>query len=185
MEGSTGTPRHATVPTDPTGTKGGPMGLNELSGVLWRERQLLELLLFKLEEEQLILTSGRTQWLGHATREVESVLDQIRTAELGRSIEADEAAREVGLPEGSGLRAIAQAAPNPWNTLLGEHHAAFVDLTDQINQLAQGNRELLSASHRATRETLLSLQETVDTYDPHGTAATAVAGASHLFDQAL
>ena len=54
------------------------MGLNELSGVLWRERQLLELLLFKLEEEQLILTSGRTQWLGHATREVESVLDQIR-----------------------------------------------------------------------------------------------------------
>jgi hypothetical protein len=161
------------------------MGLNELSGVLWRERQLLELLLFKLEEEQLILTSGRTQWLGHATREVESVLDQIRTAELGRSIEADEAAREVGLPEGSGLRAIAAAAPNPWDALLGEHHAAFVDLTDQINQLAQGNRDLLSASHRATRETLLSLQETVDTYDPRGTAASAAAGTSHLLDRAL
>jgi hypothetical protein len=161
------------------------MGLNELSGVLWRERQLLELLLFKLEEEQLILSSGRTQWLGHATREVESVLDQIRTAELGRAMEADEAAREVGVPEGSGLRMIADAAPAPWNELLGEHHAAFVTLTEQINSLAQGNRELLSASHRATRETLLSLQETVDTYDPTGSAQAVPAGGSHLFDQAL
>ena len=65
------------------------MGVAELSAVLWRERQLLELLLFKLEEEQLVLSSGRTRWLGHATREVEQVLDQIRTAELGRSMEAD------------------------------------------------------------------------------------------------
>lgn len=160
------------------------MGLNELSGVLWRERQLLELLLFKLEEEQLILTSGRTQWLGHATREVESVLDQIRTAELGRSMEADEAARQVGVPVGSGLRLIAQAAPSPWDDLLADHHAAFVTLTDQINQLASSNRELLSASHRATRETLLSLQETVDTYDPHG-AATASATGARLLDRAL
>ena len=161
------------------------MSLNELSGVLWRERQLLELLLFKLEEEQLILTSGRTQWLGHATREVESVLDQIRTAELGRAMEADEAARQIGVPEGCGLRTIAEAAPAPWNDLLVEHHSAFVSLTDQINELAQGNRELLSASHRATRETLLSLQETVDTYDPRGGAASAVAGGSHLLDRAL
>ena len=85
------------VRADGRRTKGGQMGLNELSGVLWRERQLLELLLFKLEEEQLILSSGRTQWLGHATREVESVLDQIRTAELGRAMEADDAARQRAL----------------------------------------------------------------------------------------
>lgn len=160
------------------------MGLNELSGVLWRERQLLELLLFKLEEEQLILTSGRTQWLGHATREVESVLDQIRSAELGRSIEAEEAAREVGLPDGSSLRALAQRSPAPWDELLMDHHAAFVSLTDQIHALAQGNRDLLATSHRATRETLLSIQESVQTYDPRGTA-TAASDDARLFDRAL
>jgi len=160
------------------------MGLNELSGVLWRERQLLELLLFKLEEEQLILTSGRTQWLGHATREVESVLDQIRTAELGRSMEADEAARQVGVPEGSSLRVLADAAPVPWDDLLREHYTAFVSLTDQINVLAEGNRDLLATSHRATRETLMSLQESVQTYDPRGSAATQT-GDARLFDRAL
>lgn len=34
---------------------GGVMGANELSALLWRERELLELLVFKLEEEQLLL----------------------------------------------------------------------------------------------------------------------------------
>ena len=160
------------------------MSLNEFSGVLWRERQLLELLLFKLEEQQLILTSGKTQWLGHATREVESVLEQIRGAELGRAIEADAAAREVGVPEGSSLLTIASQAPAPWRELLTEHHRAFVELTEQVNELAEGNRELLATSSRAAQETLLSLAESVQTYDPRGATSAATSGAS-LLDQAL
>ncbi len=161
------------------------MGLNEFSGVLWRERQLLELLLFKLEEEQLILTSGRTQWLGHATREVESVLAQIREAELGRSIEADDVARQVGVDPGSSLLAIATAAPSPWHDMLKQHHEAFVELTEQINGLAEGNRELLATSHRAAQETLMSIQESVQTYDPRGAAAAAATGAASVLDKAL
>lgn len=160
------------------------MSLNDFSGVLWRERQLLELLLFKLEEEQLILTSGKTQWLGHATREVESVLEQIRAAELGRAIEADAAALEVGVPEGSNLLAIAAHSPSPWRELLTEHHRAFVELTEQVNELAEGNRELLATSSRAAQETLLSLSESVQTYDDRG-ATTAAMSAASLLDRAL
>jgi hypothetical protein len=161
------------------------MGLNELSGVLWRERQLLELLLFKLEEEQLILTSGRTQWLGHATREVESVLEQVRAVELGRSVEAQNAAVALGLPEGSSLLALADRAPGPWNALLREHHEAFVDLTHQIRVLADANRELLSSSHRATQETLMSLQDdTLRTYSAAGTTSGPT-GSMRLLDEAL
>ena len=160
------------------------MSLNDFSGVLWRERQLLELLLFKLEEEQLILTSGKTQWLGHATREVESVLEQIRGAELGRAVEADAAAREVGVPEGSNLLAIAAHAPSPWRDILTEHHRAFVQLTEQVNELAEGNRELLATSSRAAQETLMSLQESVQTYDDRGATTAAMSGAS-LLDRAL
>ncbi|HEY0397456.1 MAG TPA: flagellar protein FlgN, partial [Acidimicrobiia bacterium] len=54
------------------------MGLREVSAILWRERHLLELLLFKLDEEQLVLAAGRTRWLPRATREVEMVLEEIR-----------------------------------------------------------------------------------------------------------
>ena len=54
------------------------MSLSEVSNILWRERQLLDLLVFKLEEEQLVLASGRTRWLSHATREVETILAEIK-----------------------------------------------------------------------------------------------------------
>jgi hypothetical protein len=63
------------------------VGANELSALLWRERELLELLIFKLEEEQLLLMSGKSRWLQHATREVEQVLNLVREAGLGRSVE--------------------------------------------------------------------------------------------------
>ncbi len=39
------------------------MSFDELSAVLWRERELLETLLFKLEAEELIIASGRSRWL--------------------------------------------------------------------------------------------------------------------------
>ena len=42
-----------------------PMGLSEASNILWRQRHLLELLLFKLEVEQTLLASGRLRWLAH------------------------------------------------------------------------------------------------------------------------
>lgn len=160
------------------------MGVAELSAVLWRERQLLELLLFKLEEEQLVLSTGRSRWLGHATREVEQVLDQIRNAELGRAIEADATAREFGITGGSGLRDLAAAAPAPWNDLLTSHREAFISLTAQIQDVAKGNRELLTTSHRAAQETILGLEETVQTYNPHGNPSASVATAQ-LIDQSF
>src|SRR5438045_4734995 len=69
-----GSPQGSGDPADMSGTwraassaltsrKDGGMGLAELSSILWRERDMLELLLFKLEEEQLVLAAGRTRWL--------------------------------------------------------------------------------------------------------------------------
>lgn len=162
------------------------MGLSELSQVLWRERQLLEMLLFKLEEEQMILSTGRTQWLPHATREVEAVLTQIRSSELGRAVEADSVAQSLGLERGASLTAIADHAPEPWNELLREHHQAFVTLTAQLSTLAASNKEILARSARATQETLMGLGDaSTQTYSPHGAPSVASAPTAHLIDQAL
>ncbi len=160
------------------------MGLNELSTVLWRERELLEMLLFKLEEEELILASGRTRWIGRATREVEAVLEQIRGLELGRAIEADDAAREVGIEEGASLLEIAKAAPSPWNDLLRSHHVALTDVTSQIDALAHSNRDVLAQSVRATQEAMVGVSNASTTYDPKGGQGQRIDSA-FLFDQAL
>src|SRR6185437_6213480 len=48
--------RHVGVPAgaeNRDGRGGDAMGLAEVSDILWRERELLDVLLFKLEEEQL------------------------------------------------------------------------------------------------------------------------------------
>jgi len=45
--------------------------LNEVSNILWRERNLLELLAFKLDAERLLARAGRTRWLARADHEVE------------------------------------------------------------------------------------------------------------------
>ena len=88
------------------------MSVNDLSTLLWRERELLELLVFKLEEEQLLLTAGRSKWLHHATREVEQVLGHLRTTGIERTVEASSVAVQWGLAEDATLRQLAEGAPD-------------------------------------------------------------------------
>lgn len=67
--------------------------MRALSDVLWRERDLLELLVHRLEVERALLETGRTARIALAARETEDVLEQYRTAELGRAAEAAASAR--------------------------------------------------------------------------------------------
>jgi hypothetical protein len=133
------------------------MGLREVSAILWRERHLLELLLFKLDEEQLVLAAGRTRWLARATREVEMVLEEIRQTELERAVEVSRLALDLGLPAGASLRQLAEAAPPPWQDMLVEHRQAFLSLTEEVTGLVQTNRELLARGQKAVRDVLASL----------------------------
>ena len=162
------------------------MGLAEVSSTLWRERELLELLLFKLEEEQLLLASGRSRWLARATREVEVVLEEIRRCELLRAVQVDEVAAELGLGAGPSLRALADAAGEPWGSLLHEHRKAFLAATTEIQTMAEANRDLLASGQRAARDALLSMTDTdrSETYTPRGTPVAAGAGA-RLVDEAI
>lgn len=135
------------------------MGLREVSAVLWKERHLLELLLFKLEEEQLLLAAGRNRWLPRATREVEMVLEEIRHTELERAVEVERVAAALGLPHDASLRMLAEATAPPWRGLLSEHREAFLSLTDEVTQMVQANRELLSRGQKAVRDVLANFGE--------------------------
>jgi hypothetical protein len=162
------------------------MSLTEVSSILWRERELLELLLFKLEEEQLLLAAGRSRWLGHATREVEMVLEEIRRAELGRAVEVEAIAVSLGLAPDVSLRELAEQAPAPWDDILREHRNAFLTASQEISALAQANKELLTTGFRAARETLMSLggEAEVTTYAPNGQSVQRTRG-PRLLNEAI
>jgi hypothetical protein len=161
------------------------VSLTDLSSVLWRSRELLELLLFKLEEEQLLLAAGRSRWLAHATREVEVVLDQIRQTEVARAAYSQAVAGDLGLPLEASLAELADAAPAPWSDLLHQHRKSFLTLTSEISAMAGANRDLLTAGQRAARETMLAFSGTVETYGPQGQTVNSGDRRPSLVDEAI
>ena len=112
------------------------MGLSGLSTLLMRERELLELLAFKLDEERLLVEAGRSRWLGHACREVEVVLDKIAEVELARAVEVASVTPDLDLGHDVTLATLAAAAPPPWSAVFQDHLGALRALAREVLALA-------------------------------------------------
>jgi hypothetical protein len=147
------------------------MSMQDLSSVLWRERELLETLLYKLEVEQLVLAGGRTHWLATAAHEVEYVLERIREIEVLRAVELDDLAADLGLPPNPSLHVLAEASDETWRAIWLDHREAFTTVTTAISAMAENNRDLLTAGYHAAQATLLSLADDAGTYGADGSVA--------------
>jgi hypothetical protein len=157
------------------------MGANELTALLWRERELLDLLIFKLTEEQLLLTGGQTRWLGHATSEVEATIKLLRTAGLARTVEISVIAKDWGLDGEPTLLELAAVAPAPWGEIFTSHHSAMSGQAAQIKVLRDSNESFLRAASRSTQETLASLRPEAGTYNSQGVTGSQSSSPS-IFD---
>jgi hypothetical protein len=156
--------------------------MEKLSQILWLERELLDTLLYKLEEEQMVLASGRTRWLVRAAQEVEHVLGTLRETEILRSVAADEAAAAIGLGHNPSLRALAESVDDPWHSILLDHHEAFVAVTHEVVALADANRQLITTGYRSARETLRSLGGDTQGYAADGSAVVVEGSRRRLVD---
>jgi hypothetical protein len=135
------------------------MAAADLNSVLWRERELLDSLLFFLETEQLMLAAGRTRWLAQASVEIERTTAALRETELLRAVDADQVAAELGIGADPSLSALAEVAEEPWCTIFNDQREALLSITEQITQMASANRSMLAKAQRATRTALLSLEQ--------------------------
>jgi len=144
-----------------------------VSSMIWRERELLDLLLFKLTEERLILASGQARWLAHANREVETILAELRDVEVLRAVEVDHLAEVLKLGAEPSLTAIIETSAEPWKSLFHDHRESLIALVEEVRGLTSDNQQLLTTGAQAVRETLLALRQEVSTYDSTGTARGA------------
>lgn len=161
------------------------MGLPEVSTILWRERHLLELLVFKLDAQQLLIGSGRDRWLNHASDELESVLEELRHTELLRAVEVDDVAPTLGLGAGASLAELAMAAPAPFDDLLRQHREALVELAAEVRDRSRQNCDALARGQQAVRE-LISAASAATAGVPVGAGANDAGAASGiLVDRAL
>ena len=162
------------------------MAYSDVSNILWRERQLLELLQFKLEVEQSLLATGRNRWLAHATREIEMLIGEVKQAELARAMEVQALCDELGLSETPTLLALVGALPDPWSGIFEDHRQAFLLATQEIVDLAETNRELLARGYQAARDALATIgAERVDTYTPQGISVARSGARARLLDEVM
>lgn len=137
------------------------MAANELSAQLWRERELLELVLFKLDEVNLLLQAGRTRWISRATTELEQVVERVRTSGLGRAIQVAGVAEEWGCSPAAGLRELVAVAPEGlWADIFTAHLLAMTEATSQIRSVSEANRILLRDLEASTDAALDELATT-------------------------
>jgi hypothetical protein len=161
--------------------------LEKLSLILWRERELLTLLAFRLEMERLVLLHGRSWWLDETTRDIDGVLGELRATEVLRAVAADEVAAELGMDPNPSLATLAEVAPEPWATILADHRSAILALTAEIAEASEAARELLRNGHRSIRETMLAVAGGTDGAEVYAADGSAVVGAGgrRLVDRSL
>lgn len=147
---------------------------DELSRLLWDQRQLIDLLLYKLEVEQLVLAAGRTRWIDQSAREVGAVLDELREVDLIRASCTTAVAGQLGLPPEPTLREICDAAQEPWAEIFRDHLGMLVTSIGNLEELAEANRELLARGLHDTQTFLSSLEvdSAAEGYSRTGSAGT-------------
>ena len=165
------------------------MSLSDLAAVLWRQRELLDRLAYRLECEQLLLAGGRTRHLASATSDVEALLEELQVTELHRASTSQAVARELGLAPEATLEDVAAAADPPWTDVLLDHRQALLTSTGELAVLAEATRNLTATGLAAVETTLSALGGRVGTtskgYDARG-RVDVIAGEGRTFvDRAL
>jgi hypothetical protein len=96
--------------------------LAELSGLLWREREVLDQL-------HALLQAGADEV------DTDGLLHSISSLELHRAITAREAAVELGLEGEPSLRDLIELSDKEWAAVLSGHRDALRALSDEVRML--------------------------------------------------
>lgn len=143
---------------------------DELSRVLWKQRELIDLLQYRLEIQQMVLISSRAERLQLALSEVEAAMASIREVEENRDQIVRQCAELVGLDYNATITQLREAIPEPWKTLLGDHQKALLDQVAETERTANSNREFAVRGANEVRGVLNEITGNVPTvaYGPNG-----------------
>jgi len=122
----------------------------ELSSVLWKQRNQIEMLQYRLEVQQLICATATERRLQIAVDEVEVALEEIRRSERARDAVVRQCAQLLALASDASLADIRSRVPEPWHSMLADHQEALLAMVADAENLAARNRELaLRGAHDA------------------------------------
>lgn len=144
--------------------------LGELSRTLWKQRGLIELLQYRLEVQQLILSAAREHRLQVALEEVEAAMEDLRRSERARDSVVRGCALLLGLDESASLADLRARTAEPWTETLSEHQDALLALVAETERLAAANRELAQRGANDARSVIDAVTgaASATAYGPNG-----------------
>lgn len=157
-------------------------GCADLIDCLTEEQAALEYLLFKLREQNMVLSSGEHRWLAACTTEVESAVRELTGIGRRREEVATRVHSAHGLPPGSSLGVLAGKVSDELvcQRLLQRQHD-LRDILDQVRRCSRQNRDLLAHGLAATNDAL-ALLGAVPTYDSTGVTVRSGTPCTGSFD---
>ncbi len=123
----------------------------DLSESLWRTRELLDVLAYRIEVQRALVETARSGWLARSTREVDDTIATIRSSELARSVDLLPLTEALGLPPQASLRELTEAVPAPWDQVLAEHRHALGEATAALLQAASPTASCSPRARRPSR----------------------------------
>jgi hypothetical protein len=109
--------------------------VDDVAAVLAREQRALEHLLFRLQHARVVLQSDDERFLALAADELAAAADTVRELEAAR-------AAVVASTDAPTLRALAESAPEPYGSMLHEHHVALGRLAGEVGAMLESTQDL-------------------------------------------
>lgn len=129
------------------------MGANELNEALWVDRAAMENLLYKMETMLLMVSAGRTEWIGNASNEVEEAIQSLGKTRLHSQVMIDDLAAEWGLETPATLGTLVSDKNHQvWAELLNAHREHITELEARI-------KAATTAARTFTTQGMISAQE--------------------------
>lgn len=108
--------------------------VERLNSILWTERDLLDELLFAIETERWVRSTGRRRFDLLARERLRATGHLLRRTEVLRAAESDAVAARLGLAAARSLVELADGAGDPWRTILLDQRAALRAATHEVVQ---------------------------------------------------
>jgi flagellar biosynthesis/type III secretory pathway chaperone len=155
----------------------------ELGAILVEQQGLLEALLYRLDQEHLILATGRTRWLSQATSEVMAVGTELGQQDERRRGAVDRLAVSLGMGAGVTLSELAERAPDGWAEVLRRHREIMRTGVADVQAIVARNRAVVAERLNSSNALLNRMGATggASTYGPDAAVASERTTGRHVW----
>ncbi len=133
--------------------------LVDLIGVINQECVVLEHLVFKLHEAELLGAAGNMRFMGMMTDEIDAAASELGSTEITRALLAADLTHKLGIDSDATLAEIAGVTPGETSSTLLEARERLVVLTRAVERFAKDAEAVVSERLEHVAATVAEMED--------------------------